>query len=74
MVVSGLPNRNGDNHAVEISKLSLKLLQSIKQFTVRHRPDQQLQLRIGLHSGKYQILYLLGSGPVAHWRVPDLMY
>ncbi|XP_064629344.1 atrial natriuretic peptide receptor 2-like [Lineus longissimus] len=51
MVVSGLPNKNGDNHAAEISKMSLKLLKSIKKFTISHCPDQLLQLRIGLHSG-----------------------
>ncbi|XP_048248100.1 guanylate cyclase 32E-like [Haliotis rufescens] len=51
MVVSGLPNRNGDNHAGEIASMSLHLLTAIKQFKMRHKPDQVLKLRIGLHSG-----------------------
>ena len=51
MVVSGLPQRNGDNHAGEIATMSLHLLSAMTTFTIRHLPDQQLQLRVGLHSG-----------------------
>ncbi|KAL4240407.1 hypothetical protein ACF0H5_001199 [Mactra antiquata] len=51
MVVSGLPIRNGDNHAGEIASMSLKLLEEIKSFRVRHRPDYKMSLRIGMHSG-----------------------
>ncbi|ESO97952.1 hypothetical protein LOTGIDRAFT_153062 [Lottia gigantea] len=51
MVVSGLPIRNGEQHAVEISRMSLALLDGIKSFTIRHRPQDMLKLRIGIHSG-----------------------
>ncbi|XP_064635782.1 guanylate cyclase 32E-like [Lineus longissimus] len=51
MVVSGLPIRNGDNHAGEIASMSLHLLSAIKTFKIRHRPDDCLKLRIGVHSG-----------------------
>ncbi|XP_033732964.1 atrial natriuretic peptide receptor 1-like [Pecten maximus] len=51
MVVSGLPRRNGDQHAGEIASLALELLNAVTTFTIRHRPDKQLQLRIGIHSG-----------------------
>ena len=51
MVVSGLPDRNGDQHAGEIASMSLHLLSAILTFTIRHMPDTKLQLRIGLHSG-----------------------
>ncbi|XP_014478817.1 PREDICTED: guanylate cyclase 32E isoform X2 [Dinoponera quadriceps] len=51
MVVSGLPIRNGIQHAGEIASMSLCLLDAIKQFTIRHRPHDKLQLRIGIHSG-----------------------
>ncbi|XP_052065490.1 atrial natriuretic peptide receptor 1-like [Mytilus californianus] len=51
MVVSGLPIRNGSDHAAAICKLSLKLLQQIQNFVIRHRPDQKLRLRIGIHTG-----------------------
>ncbi|XP_024220627.1 guanylate cyclase 32E [Bombus impatiens] len=51
MVVSGLPIRNGIQHAGEIASMSLCLLEAVKQFTIRHRPLDKLQLRIGIHSG-----------------------
>ncbi|XP_059168418.1 guanylate cyclase 32E-like [Physella acuta] len=51
MVVSGLPKKNGIQHAGEIASMSLHLLTAIKQFQIRHRPDDVLKLRIGIHSG-----------------------
>ena len=51
MVVSGLPTRNGNKHAGEVAKMSLDLLSAMTHFEVRHKPDLQLQLRIGIHSG-----------------------
>lgn len=52
MVVSGLPVRNGTAHAREICRMSLALLETVKTFTIRHRPQEQLKLRIGVHTGK----------------------
>ena len=51
MVVSGLPVRNGNLHAREICRLSLALLNAVLSFKVRHRPNDKLKLRIGIHSG-----------------------
>ncbi|TFJ97774.1 cyclin-dependent kinase 16 [Platysternon megacephalum] len=51
MVVSGLPVRNGKLHAREVARMSLALLDAVRAFKIRHRPDQQLKLRIGIHSG-----------------------
>lgn len=51
MVVSGLPIVNGLNHAKEICRMSLRLLNAVKSFKIRHRPKEQLMLRIGIHSG-----------------------
>lgn len=51
MVVSGLPVRNGNEHAKEISRMSLALLNAVRLFKIRHRPNESLRLRIGLHSG-----------------------
>ncbi|GAB6020731.1 hypothetical protein CHUAL_003395 [Chamberlinius hualienensis] len=51
MVVSGLPIRNGDQHAGEIASMSLGLLEAITRFKIRHRPYEKLMLRIGIHSG-----------------------
>ena len=52
MVVSGLPVRNGINHAREIARMSLRLLERVKTFRIRHRPNDKMKLRIGLHTGK----------------------
>ena len=46
--------KNGDKHASQIARMSLRLLDEVKRFRVRHRPQEQLKLRIGLHSGGYQ--------------------
>ncbi|XP_061113348.1 atrial natriuretic peptide receptor 1 isoform X2 [Conger conger] len=51
MVVSGLPVRNGKLHGREIGRMALALLDAVRSFRIRHRPDQQLKLRIGIHSG-----------------------
>ncbi|KAK2714835.1 hypothetical protein QYM36_009141 [Artemia franciscana] len=51
MVVSGLPVRNGEQHAAEIASMSLHLLQAVKHFKIRHRPTDMLMLRIGIHTG-----------------------
>ncbi|KAF6738179.1 Atrial natriuretic peptide receptor 1 [Oryzias melastigma] len=51
MVVSGLPVRNGKLHGREVARMALALLDAVKSFKIRHRPSQQLRLRIGVHSG-----------------------
>ncbi|XP_047528316.1 guanylate cyclase 32E isoform X2 [Vanessa atalanta] len=51
MVVSGLPIRNGILHAGEVASMALALLAATRAFRVRHRPEQRLLLRVGLHSG-----------------------
>ena len=56
MVVSGLPTRNGDLHAREISRMALTILDAVIHFRIRHRPDEQLKIRIGIHSGRIDLL------------------
>lgn len=51
MVVSGLPERNGHDHAREIALMALAILDAIKCFTIKHKPEYQLKIRIGIHSG-----------------------
>ncbi|XP_026465471.1 atrial natriuretic peptide receptor 1-like isoform X2 [Ctenocephalides felis] len=51
MVVSGLPTRNGSRHASEIARMALALLGAVDKFTIRHRRDEKLLLRIGIHTG-----------------------
>jgi len=47
MVVSGVPIRNGSRHSAEIADVSLDLLSAVTNFKIRHRPHEQLHLRIG---------------------------
>ncbi|XP_029306918.1 LOW QUALITY PROTEIN: atrial natriuretic peptide receptor 1-like [Cottoperca gobio] len=51
MVVSGLPVRNGKLHGREIARMALALLDAVRTFKICHRSEQQLKLRIGIHSG-----------------------
>ncbi|VDO94942.1 unnamed protein product [Soboliphyme baturini] len=51
MVVSGLPVRNGDQHAGEIATMALRLLEGVKSFKIPHKPDKPCLLRIGVHTG-----------------------
>jgi len=51
MVVSGLPQPNAGRHIVEICNMALSLLDEVSCFTIRHRPNEKLKLRIGLHTG-----------------------
>ncbi|KAG0414670.1 hypothetical protein HPB47_008162 [Ixodes persulcatus] len=52
MVSSGLPVRNGMLHAREIARMSLALLRAVRSFSIRHRPLEQLKLRIGIHTAQ----------------------
>jgi class 3 adenylate cyclase len=56
MCVSGLPNRIGDEHAKEMSNMSLTILYTLKTFKIRHLPEEQLKARIGLHTGNFDVL------------------
>ena len=57
MVVSGLPIRNGQKHAGEIARMALHLIEAVKKdFTVRHKSDYKLKLRVGIHSGNKETL------------------
>jgi len=62
MVASGLPTVY-DRHAQEMSLLALDLLESVKPLVIPHLPEQKIQLRIGLHSGKFKlaVLHLLSN-------------
>ncbi|KAM9723793.1 LOW QUALITY PROTEIN: atrial natriuretic peptide receptor 1-like [Menidia menidia] len=51
MVVSGLPEPNGARHGPEVARMALALLAAVRNFRVRHRPQDQVRLRTGIHSG-----------------------
>lgn len=50
-VVSGVPQYI-DNHAAEIANFTVKLMQSLVTFKMEDLPDVQLQVRIGIHTGR----------------------
>lgn len=52
LVVSGLPNRNGDKHVEEIAKLSFAFMNAVAVFRIDHLPKERVNLRIGFHTGK----------------------
>ncbi|KAK5930780.1 hypothetical protein CgunFtcFv8_026992 [Champsocephalus gunnari] len=51
MVVSGVPQQNGINHAGEIASMALDLVSVCHTFKIPHKPNTQLQIRAGIHSG-----------------------
>lgn len=51
MCVSGLPERNGDDHVREIGFMALAILEAVRSFTIQHKPEYQLKIRIGINSG-----------------------
>jgi Adenylate and Guanylate cyclase catalytic domain len=51
MVVSGLPKPNEGRHIFEICNMALGLLDEVSTFKIKHRPNQKLMLRIGVHTG-----------------------
>lgn len=63
MVVSGLPERNGDRHADEIAKMALDLLAAVRQVVVPHMPNERLQLRAGIHTGELKDLIFNKGDP-----------
>lgn len=56
MVVSGLPLRNGDEHAKEICLMALAILDAVMTFKIFHKQDTQLSVRIGIN--RYLIKHL----------------
>jgi len=55
MVASGLPVRYAE-HASELTTMALHLLSVISSFKIPHMPNEMLQLRIGIHSGQFEII------------------
>ena len=72
VVVSGLPKLNAGRHIAEICSMALDLLSQVSRFTIRHRPDDTLKLRIGIHTGpcaagqQYEIVALLASKTIVY--------
>jgi guanylate cyclase len=51
LCVSGLPHRNGNEHAKHIANMSLSFMKSLGRFTIPHLPGERISLRIGMHTG-----------------------
>ncbi|XGW11033.1 hypothetical protein V3C99_012494, partial [Haemonchus contortus] len=51
LCVSGLPRRNGHQHIKEICSMALGFMHALVDFRIPYLPNEQLNLRIGLHSG-----------------------
>ncbi|KAI6211232.1 Guanylate cyclase [Aphelenchoides besseyi] len=51
LVASGLPRRNGIQHAKEIASMSLSFMDGVDNFRIPHLPMERVELRIGFHSG-----------------------
>lgn len=51
MVVSGVPKENGIRHASEIASMALDLVSVCQTFRIPHKPNTQLRIRAGIHSG-----------------------
>ena len=54
MVASGLPIRNGTLHAREIACVALALKDAVNGIKgIGHRSEETVQLRVGIHTGKF---------------------
>ncbi|KAI1707250.1 adenylate and guanylate cyclase catalytic domain-containing protein [Ditylenchus destructor] len=51
LCVSGLPHRNGNEHARHVANMSLAIMRSLVHFSISHLPGEKLKMRIGLHTG-----------------------
>lgn len=57
MVVSGVPKKNGNEHAHQIASMALELIhQSSSQCLIPYSNDEKVRIRVGLHSGSWKIL------------------
>lgn len=70
VVASGLPMRNGNRHAVDISKMALDILSFIGTFELEHLPGLPVWIRIGVHSGKE--LGILARGGHSKWNTQGI--
>lgn len=41
----------GNRHAAEIADMSINLLCGIRCYTIPHRPDEKLEIRVGVNTG-----------------------
>ncbi|XP_065091667.1 uncharacterized protein LOC135712640 isoform X2 [Ochlerotatus camptorhynchus] len=51
MVASGLPVKNGNKHVSEIATMALDLLDASGCFSIPHKSNEPVELRVGIHTG-----------------------
>ena len=52
MVVSGVPKKNGNEHAYQIATMALELIHQAKTHClIPHSDNEKVRIRVGLHSG-----------------------
>ena len=56
MVVSGIPVAT-PFHAREVANMAIDLVKACTDFKIPHMPDEPLKIRVGLHSGKYPLVF-----------------
>ena len=53
MVVSGVPKKNGDEHAYQIATMALELIrQSTNNCLIPYSNNEKVRIRVGLHTGR----------------------
>uniref|UniRef100_A0A9J2Q8S7 Guanylate cyclase n=1 Tax=Ascaris lumbricoides TaxID=6252 RepID=A0A9J2Q8S7_ASCLU len=50
LCVSGLPKRNGNEHAREIANMALGFIESLSTFRIAQMPDERINIRVGIHT------------------------
>ena len=56
MVASGVPQPN-PNHAKDICLMALDILGSVSRISINHMPNENVQVKIGIHSGNIILTY-----------------
>lgn len=51
MIVSGIPEENGNEHIRNICNTALELMLLLKTYEIPHRRNVKLRIRLGIHTG-----------------------
>uniref|UniRef100_A0A0M3ISV8 Guanylate cyclase domain-containing protein n=1 Tax=Ascaris lumbricoides TaxID=6252 RepID=A0A0M3ISV8_ASCLU len=51
MVVSGIPEENGNRHLESIANIALEIMEFLQGFQIPHRKEQRMRIRLGFHTG-----------------------
>ena len=62
LIASGLPERNGDRHAIEICTMALKLLEASNVVIRPDRRPKTIEIKAGVHTGTRGVQHLLVLG------------